>query len=138
MIDEVRINSLERGLPNARWNVSLIHCADRWSLLGRLSYFGQYWDSEDGRNATAVEGGPEEAWFYPAYAGKALVDLELSIPFGEAVTLAVGGENVLNTYPDVNRYGANTVGNQYGQFFPFGSPAPTTVRVQPNVDHVRR
>ena len=120
VIDEFRINALERGLPNTRWNVTLLHRADRWSLLGRLNYFGQYWDSEDGRNAADVAGEPEESWFYPAYAGKALLDLEFSLPFGEAVTLAVGGENVLNTYPDVNRYGANTVGNQYGQFSPFG------------------
>ena len=120
VIDEFRINTLERGLPKTRWNVSLTHRADRWSLLGRLNYFGQYWDSEDGRNATDVAGGPAESWLYPAYAGKALIDLELGIPFGEALTLAVGGENVLNTYPDVNQYGAATVGNQYGQFSPFG------------------
>ena len=120
VINEFRINTLERGLPKTRWNVSLTHRADRWSLLGRLNYFGQYWDSEDGRNATDVAGGPAESWLYPAYAGKALIDLELGIPFGEALTLAVGGENVLNTYPDVNQYGAATVGNQYGQFSPFG------------------
>ena len=120
VIDEFRINTLERGLPKTRWNVSLTHRADRWSLLGRLNYFGQYWDSEDGRNATDIDGGPAESWLYPAYAGKALIDLELRIPFGEALTLAVGGENVLNTYPDVNQYGAATVGNQYGQFSPFG------------------
>ena len=120
VIDEFRINTLERGLPKTRWNVSLTHRADRWSLLGRLNYFGQYWDSEDGRNATDIDGGPAESWLYPAYAGKALIDLELGIPFGEALTLAVGGENVLNTYPDVNQYGAATVGNQYGQFSPFG------------------
>ena len=88
--------------------------------MGRLNYFGQYWDSEDGRNAADIDGGPEESWFYPAYAGKALIDLELGIPFGEALTLAVGGENVLNRYPDVNQYGAATVGNQYGQYSPFG------------------
>ena len=120
VIDEFRINTLERGLPKTRWNVSLTHRADRWSLVGRLNYFGQYWDSEDGRNATDIDGGPAESWLYPAYAGKALIDLELGIPFGEALTLAVGGENVLNTYPDVNQYGAATVGNQYGQFSPFG------------------
>ena len=67
-----------------------------------------------------MTGGPEEAWLYPAYSGKALLDLELSIPVGEHATLAFGGENVLNTYPDVNQFGAQTVGNQYGQFSPFG------------------
>ena len=126
VIDEFRINTLERGLPKTRWNVSLTHRADRWSLLGRLNYFGQYWDSEDGRNATDIDGGPAESWLYPAYAGKALIDLELGIPFGEALTLAVGGENVLNTYPDVNQYGAATVGNQYGSSHRSASTAPTT------------
>ena len=120
VIDEFRINTLERGLPNTRWNVSLTHRADRWNLMGRVNYFGQYWDSEDGRNAVDVDGGPAFSWFYPAYSGKALVDLELGIPFGEALTLAVGAENILNVYPDVNQYGAATVGNQYGQYSPFG------------------
>ncbi len=120
VIDEFRINTLERGLPNTRWNFSINHRAERWSLMGRLNYFGQFWDSEDGRNAAGVAGGPEESWLYPTYSGKALLDLELGIPFGENTTLAVGAENLLNTYPDVNMFGANTVGNQYGQFSPFG------------------
>ena len=120
VLDEFRINTLERGLPNTRWNVSIMHRADRWSLMGRLNYFGQFWDSEDGRNAVDVAGGPAAPWLYPAYSGKALLDLELGIPLGDAVTLAVGGENVLNTYPEVNMFGADTVGNQYGQFSPFG------------------
>ena len=120
VIDEFRINTLERGLPNTRWNFSINHRADRWSLMGRLNYFGAFWDSEDGRNASDLPGGPALSWLYPAYSGKALLDLELGIPFGENVTLAIGAENVLNTYPDVNMFGANTVGNQYGQFSPFG------------------
>ena len=120
VIDEFRINTLERGLPNTRWNFSINHRAERWSLMGRLNYFGQFWDSEDGRNSVGLPGGPEAAWLYPTYSGKALLDLELGIPFGENTTLAVGAENLLNTYPDVNMFGANTVGNQYGQFSPFG------------------
>ncbi len=120
VIDEFRINALERGLPNTRWNVTVNHDADRWNLMGRLNFFGQFWDSEDGRNAVGLSGGPSESWLYPAYGGKALLDVELGIPLGENVTLSLGGENVLNTHPDVNRYGAQTVGNQYGQFSPFG------------------
>ena len=119
VIDEFRINTLERGLPTTRWNFTVNHDADRWSLMGRVNYYGSYWDSEDGRNAKD-EGFATESWLYPAYGGKALLDLELSIPIGERATLAFGGENVLNTYPEVNQYGANTVGNQYGQFSPFG------------------
>ena len=119
VIDEFRINTLERGLPTTRWNFTVNHDAERWSLMGRVNYYGSYWDSEDGRNAKD-EGFATESWLYPAYGGKALLDLELSIPIGEHATLAFGGENVLNTYPEVNMFGANTVGNQYGQFSPFG------------------
>ena len=120
VIDEFRINTLERGLPNARWNFSVSHAADRWSVLARVNYFGSFWDSEDGRNAADVSGGPAAPWLYPAYAGKALLDFELGIPVGDAVTLALGAENALNTYPEVNDFGAFTVGNQYAQFSPFG------------------
>ena len=120
VIDEFRINTLERGLPNTRWNFSINHSADRWSLMGRLNYFGAFWDSEDGRNAVGLPGGPLQSWLYPAYSGKALLDLELGIPLSGGVNLALGAENVLNAYPEVNMFGAHTVGNQYGQFSPFG------------------
>ncbi len=121
VIDTFRITTLERGLPNTRWNFSVGHDAGPWSLTGRLHYFGAFWDSEDGRNANDVAPSQvAESWLYPSYSGKALLDLELGIPLGERVHLALGGENVLNTYPEVNQYGARTVGNQYGQFSPFG------------------
>ena len=120
VIDEFRINTLERGLPNTRWNFGVSHSADRWNLTARINYFGGFWDSEDGRNATDVkEAAVEFAWLYPSYSGKALLDVELGIPFGGA-ELAIGAENLLNAYPDVNPWGAHTVGNQYGQFSPFG------------------
>ena len=119
VIDQFRITTLERGLPNTRWSFNVNHDAGRWNLLGRLNYFGQFWDSEDGRNAADL-GVVSESWLYPSYSGKALLDVELGIPFRENVTLAIGGENVLNTYPDVNQNGILTVGNYYSQFSPFG------------------
>ena len=85
-----------------------------------VSYFGTYRDSEDGRNAGDVTGGPIAPRLYPAYSGKALLDLELGIPLDGGVSLALGAQNILNSYPDINIYGAQTVGNQYGQFSPFG------------------
>ena len=119
VIDAFRIYTMERGLPNTRWSVSVNHDARRWNLMSRLNYFGQFWDSEDGRNAADL-GVVSESVMYPSYSGKALLDVELGIPIGENVTVAIGGENVLNTYPDVNQHGAFTVGNNYGQFSPFG------------------
>ena len=119
VIDEFRIATLEQGLPNTRWNFTVNHTADRWSLMARLNYFGSYWDSEDGRNAASA-GDVMHSWLYPPYSGKALLDVELGIPFGNGATVAIGAENILNAYPDINPYGADNVGNQYGQFSPFG------------------
>ena len=119
VIDEFRIYTLEQGLPKTRWNLTVNHTAARWSLLARLSYFGEFWDSEDGRNANDL-GAVSESVLYPAYSGKALLDVEVGIPLVSGATLALGVENVLNTYPEVNKHGADTVGNQYGQFSPFG------------------
>ena len=43
------------------------------------------------------------------------------------MTLATGVQNLLNQYPDINPFGADSVGNMYGQFSPFGlQPARTT------------
>ena len=118
VIDDFRIATLEQGLPNTRWNFNVNHLADRWRLMARVSYFGAYWDSEDGRNAKDL-GEVAESWLYPPYSGKALLDVELGIPFGDA-ELAIGAENLLNAYPEVNPFGPRTVGNAYGQFSPFG------------------
>ena len=118
VIDDFRIATLERGLPNTRWNFSVNHEADRWNLTARINYFGSYWDSEDGRNAHDL-GEVILSSLYPPYSGKALLDLEFGIPFGD-VELAIGAENLLNAFPDVNPYGALTVGNNFGQFSPFG------------------
>ncbi len=120
VIDRFRITTLEQGLPNTRWTISATHDARRWDLMARVNYFGKFWDSEDGRNAVGLPGGPTASWLYPAYAGRALVDLEFGVPIGPNVHLAVGGENIFNTYPEVNQFGAMTVGNMYGQFSPFG------------------
>ena len=119
VIDQFRIATLEQGLPNTRWNFSVNHAADRWRLTTRVSYFGAYWDSEDGRNA-ADAGDVLYSWLYAPYSGKALLDVEFGIPFGAGAELAIGAENLLNVYPDINPYGADNVGNQYGQFSPFG------------------
>ena len=119
VIDDFRIATLEQGLPNTRWNFAVNHAADRWRLTTRVSYFGAYWDSEDGRNANDL-GEVMAPWLYAPYSGKALLDVEFGIPFGDGVELAIGAENLLNTYPDINPFGPRTVGNHYGQFSPFG------------------
>ena len=115
-IDARRIQAIQWGLPRNRWNVAYNHTGARVNFLARLSYYGSYWDDEDAANNL----GSAMAVNYPFYGGKPLLDLEAGFPFGQGVTLSVGGQNVLNQYPEENPGAASTVGNLYGQFSPFG------------------
>ena len=119
VIDAFRVQTLEQGLPSTRWHASVQRDFARFSLNGRLNWYGSYWDSEDGRHASHINAYPYLS-LYPPYSGKALVDFELGLPLADGVDLAVGAENAFNVYPDVNPWAEDTVGNRYGQFSPFG------------------
>ena len=102
-LDRVRVREIEEAVPQSRWNAAVTQELGSWRLLGRLHFYGGWWDTED----------------VLFYRGRHLLDAELSIPLG-AATLAVGGQNVLNTYPDEHPFAAARLGNRYSQFTPFG------------------
>ena len=114
-IDADRIAALTLGLPRTRWNIGVNQTEEHWTLMARLHYYGAYWDREDARAAR----GNAMSYLYPLYSGKPLLDLEVGFPFND-VTLSVGAQNLLNTYPDENPGAVGGVGNRYGQFGPFG------------------
>ena len=120
-IDADRRSALERGLPKTRWNVAVNHTGSRWTLRTRLSLYGSYWDREDARAwANQMLGDPGMSDQYELYSGKGLLDAEVGFPLVNGVTVSLGAQNLLNTYPDVNPLAASETGNQYGQFSPFG------------------
>ena len=102
-----RVRNLEEAHPRTRWNAAVDQAAGRWRLLGRLSYYGDWFDYRDGF----------------VYAGKPVVDVEAARPLGDAVTIAVGGRNVLNTYPDENpKVGDPSLGFWGGNLYPPSTP----------------
>jgi iron complex outermembrane receptor protein len=103
-LDDTRIRQLEEALPVTRWILTGKHALGRVSLMGRLSYYAGWFDARDDRS----------------YPGAHLLDLEASWAIGDALTLAAGGENALNRYPEENP-GAAFSGNRYGPESPFGS-----------------
>ena len=120
-IDDDRRSALERGLPETRWNIAVNHTSRRWSLFARLNFYGRYWDREDARAwAEARFGDADLSSRYELYAGKGLLDVEFGVPIGDAVTLSIGAQNILNAYPEINPLAADGIGNLYGQFSPFG------------------
>lgn len=120
-IDADRRSALERGLPTTRWNFAANHTSDRWTLRARLSFYGSYWDREDARAwAAATLDDPNLSDRYNLYSGKGLLDVEVGVPLANGINFSVGGQNVLNTFPEVNPLAASGTGNHYGQFSPFG------------------
>ena len=103
VLDALRIRELEEALPGTRWNATLRQALGRWSLLGRLSWYDEWFDSRDSH----------------VYRGDAVVDVEAAYPLGASATLAVGGQNVFGNDPEENPHGAAR-GNRFSAFTPFG------------------
>ncbi len=103
-LDAQRIKELETNLPLQRGSLTVTQSiTSQWSVLGRGSYYGDWYDSEDDEEYTA----------------KVLFDLESSYMASAGLIITIGVQNLLNTYPDENPKSGN-IGNQYGQFSPFG------------------
>ena len=103
---------LERGVPRIRWNAAVNQRVGRVGLLGRLNYFGSWVDHFDARFVRGADS--------PLLDGRYIVDLEASIRLGEKVTLAFGGQNVLNTFSQRMDLFAQIFGLPYSQFTPWG------------------
>ena len=103
-IDATRIRELEEGLPETRWNLSSNTTMGDWRFVGRVSYYDDWFDSEDGQ----------------VYSGEFIVDAEVAYSFTEKASVILGAQNLLDQYPEENPGAADGVGNLYSQFSPFG------------------
>ena len=104
--------ALERGVPRTRWNAAVNQRAGRVGLLGRLSYYGDWVDLFDARLVSGVDS--------PVLNGRPIIDLEVSVPLAGGATLAVGGQNVFDTFSDRNEVLAGALGVPFSQFTPWG------------------
>ncbi len=98
-----RIQRLEEALPETRWNFIANQGVGRMDILGRLSYYGGWFDGDDPK----------------FYSGKPILDLELSLPLTDSTTLAFGSQNVFNTYPGESPVGLRN-GERYSEYTPWG------------------
>ena len=102
VLDAVRLRQLQEAIPGTRWNVSAQHDRGRWLLLGRLNYYGDWYDSRDVR----------------VYNGDYVFDLQATRSIGESVTFTLGARNVFDNQPEENP-NASAVGNRYSPYTPF-------------------
>ncbi|TQV76039.1 TonB-dependent receptor [Exilibacterium tricleocarpae] len=104
LLDDVRIRELQEGLPETRWNISANHLMGNWRFLGRVSFYDEFYDSEDDKS----------------YGSEVLVDAEVAYTFNEKYTVTFGAQNLLDEFPDENPDGADQAGRRYSQFSPSG------------------
>ena len=93
-LGEGDIVALENYVPRTRWNVGAEQdIGRRVSVLGRLNYYGSwidYWDARIlGRGKAAQP-----------FAGKPIVDIEVSLRITQNNSLALGVQNVFGTVSD--------------------------------------
>ena len=103
-LGEDRIRQLEEALPRNRWNVTVNQFAGDWRLLGRLNWYGGWFDGELAQEA---------------YDGAATMDLEAAYSLDENTSFTIGGQNVLNRLPQEIPNPAS-VGNRYSESTPWG------------------
>jgi len=104
-LDATRIRELQEALPETRWNLTGTHeVNDKLDLLARVSFYDDWFDSEDGQ----------------VYGGEFLFDLEGQYQLTDQIGFVLGGQNILDTFPEENPGARGGVGNQYSQFSPFG------------------
>ena len=96
------IRNLEHGWPETRYNLSYRHAFDRWDLVARYSYFGDWYDDHAGAD----------------FSGYGYTDVQVRYNFPNGVAITVGAENVLDEYPaEAINFGN---GRRYPRYAPGG------------------
>ena len=117
LLNARRLAEYAHSLPRTRWNAAVTQrLGQRASLLGRLNYFGGWYDYDSGYGTVFDPSGGLEQGFF---AGRPIVDLELSIDVGQGATLSVGAQNVFDTYSQESVV-AGSVGERYSEYTPWG------------------
>ena len=104
LADEKEIKDYEFGLPRNRAIASLRHSAGPLGAVVRFNYFGGWYDSEEDED----------------FRGYGMADLSLSYRLRRGVQVTLGGDNVLDAYPELNPHRFAGLGNKYSQYAPAG------------------
>ena len=104
-LDMLTQAAIEKNRPNTRASLTTNYSLGRFRAMGRGSYYGSFWDgSSDG-----IE----------PFGAKTIFDAELGYRFN-GVGVAIGSNNVFNTYPDQTKVEANTNNGTF--IYPGSSP----------------
>ena len=116
LLDGRRLAEYAYSLPRTRGNVGVTQRLGRARLLGRLSHYGGWYDYDSGHGEIFVPSGGLAQGFF---AGRPILDLEVTFDLARDTTLSVGAQNVFDTYSQVSAL-ADWVGEQYSEYTPWG------------------
>jgi iron complex outermembrane receptor protein len=110
-----RVYDLENQVPNNRSTLTFDWGRGHFDGLVRFNRYGG-WSTTPGLFSGVGDGSDAVS-----YGGRTLVDAEARWKFNDKYSLAVGGENVFNTYPDREKDGTlQFLGQEYAITSPFG------------------
>lgn len=110
-----RVYDLENQVPEDSAVLSLDFAKGGFNGLVRLNYYGE-WSTTPGL-FSATQDGTDPA----NYGETVLVDAEVRYTFADHYTVALGGENIFDEYPDDEQDGTlQFLGAQYAVTSPFG------------------
>lgn len=114
-IDRERRTELEDFAPEMRGIFSVDYSRGPFSMLARANYYSEWTD------AILIGSNPNDTSLDQTFSAEWLLDLETSYAFTDAFSVTLGGQNVLDSFPDKDRRPAQTnIGIVYGQFSPIG------------------
>lgn len=114
ILNEVRVNLIQEGVPQHRGNVTIAQSiVDELGVMGRVNYYGPWYE-----NAVGAQ----------TYGGEFLVDLEVSYTVADNIGLTLGVNNILNVEPDnvieadpdIENFTGAIVGRPFGEYSPYG------------------
>ncbi len=109
-----RIYDLENYVPEDRAILTFTYAQDIFDSYVRVNYYGDW-------GATGGIFGNGDASDAVDYGSATTVDLEASLTFDDKYTVAIGGDNVFDEYPDdEGNVVAGLIGAKYALTSPFG------------------
>jgi len=108
IVSDTKVKEIEKNLPKNRATFTVSHEQDSWNTFFRFNYYGPYFEAHLDDGTLPINAGAEVT-----------VDAEFDFKTTEDLTLSVGGQNILNNYPDLNPW-SGIVGAKYPTTSPMG------------------
>jgi len=86
-LGDLRIKTIEDGMPAIRGNVTFEHRQENWSGLVRMNYFGSHYNGHISFTDVDV-------------SAESTLDLEFTYHATDNINVMIGATNILNTFPD--------------------------------------